>query len=217
MQFIGITFVPQHVMHKSLRICCLAVAIFLCSCTSINSEKTTQTVSIHITMPDSNRLRFSGKGAGAGMMLMSSMGPMGMAVGVAIDEGIAKEIETSLRAEGYDFEQALRQTLHAALTSECCLAAQVNLEVERYGFKTWGSAEFSDPISPELKLKVKRQGQPEYVIDYPAKFDGDLPVIPLDEAKVNGKTSKKVMQNALSLVAEHLRKVLSQRQPEADS
>lgn len=39
-----------------------------------------------------HKIHFQGKGIGAGIALMSSMGPMGMAIGVAIDEGISKQI-----------------------------------------------------------------------------------------------------------------------------
>lgn len=47
----------------------------------------------------SERIHFTGKGVGAGMMLSSSLGPMGIAVGIAIDEGIAKEIHQAFESE----------------------------------------------------------------------------------------------------------------------
>ncbi|WP_196158991.1 hypothetical protein [Reinekea sp. G2M2-21] len=45
---------------------------------------------------------YSGRGAGAGVALMSTMGPVGIAVGVAIDEGIRKDLEKSAQMAGFD-------------------------------------------------------------------------------------------------------------------
>ena len=45
-----------------------------------------------VTLPQPNRIRFSGKGAGAGVMMASTVGPMGIAIGVAIDDQAGKSV-----------------------------------------------------------------------------------------------------------------------------
>ncbi|WP_096087862.1 hypothetical protein [Agaribacterium haliotis] len=87
---------------------------------------------IQLTMPDPDRIRFSGKGAGAGMMLSASMGAMGIAVGVAIDEGIAKDIDKSAKAAGFDAQAMVHQHFSG---SELAKASPLTVTVEQYGFK----------------------------------------------------------------------------------
>jgi hypothetical protein len=63
-----------------------------CSSLSLFTQKP---IEIIYTSPD--RISFQGKGAGAGIALISSMGPVGIALGVAIHEGIAKDIRTTAK------------------------------------------------------------------------------------------------------------------------
>jgi 3-oxoacyl-[acyl-carrier-protein] synthase-1 len=65
-----------------IKICFILIIALLQACASIKQPK----ISIEFSDPD--RIRFSGKGAGAGVMMSSSMGVMGIAIGVAIDEGM---------------------------------------------------------------------------------------------------------------------------------
>ena len=65
---------------------------------------------------EDNRIRFKGKGASAGMMLMSSMGPTGIAIGVAIDEGIAKKINAAFESEGENIVGACESGITPELT-----------------------------------------------------------------------------------------------------
>ncbi|KZN44123.1 hypothetical protein JL49_06170 [Pseudoalteromonas luteoviolacea] len=46
--------------------------------------------------PEFPEVSYVGRGAAAGPMLMGAMGPMGIAVGIAIDEGIGKDIKSAL-------------------------------------------------------------------------------------------------------------------------
>jgi len=125
----------------------LQALILLCSCSHfpLKSEVT-------VTQPENARMQFSGKGAGAGMMLMSSMGPMGVAIGVAIDEGIAKNIGETAEAGGVNVQKIVKLAFSGA-------AKQANqplrIRVLEYGFVTTAADEkFSDPVVAKLKLAV---------------------------------------------------------------
>ncbi|MDZ7923378.1 MAG: hypothetical protein U5M23_04825 [Marinagarivorans sp.] len=72
--------------------------------------KPAQTVSI--TFPERNILEFTGRGAMAAMMMSGSMGAMGIAIGVAIDEGIAKDLTLSAEQGGFNRELAVTSTLN---------------------------------------------------------------------------------------------------------
>ena len=74
---------------------CLFVIFFILSlsaCSALDSRDSEPLV-IDVVVSEPARMRFQGKGASAGAMLMSAMGPVGIGIGVAIDEGIAKEID----------------------------------------------------------------------------------------------------------------------------
>lgn len=84
------------------RLSCLhlkSLARFIALCVSASScsfiQKSREIV-FAVSVPETLAVRFEGKGAAAGVMMSSSMGPMGVAIGVAIDEGIAKDIRGAL-------------------------------------------------------------------------------------------------------------------------
>ncbi|ABE53439.1 hypothetical protein Sden_0142 [Shewanella denitrificans OS217] len=80
------------------------------------SAQTQPKIEIGFTEP--KQIVFQGKGAGAGIALMSAMGPVGIAVGVAIDAGIAKDIGTVSMQQGFDIDAMLQQGLSAATTQD---------------------------------------------------------------------------------------------------
>ncbi|MFT7561030.1 MAG: hypothetical protein ACI93R_002955 [Flavobacteriales bacterium] len=78
------------------------VIINLLMMVSACSQKTVKASQTQITVSLESPACISGKGAGAGMMLSGSMGAMGVAI--AIDKGIAKDIEVA--AQTVDFSMA---------------------------------------------------------------------------------------------------------------
>lgn len=134
----------------------IASVVGFSGCTAL---KTTEpTVLVSLVVSEDARLRFSGKGAGAGMMLMSSMGPAGIAVGIAIDEGIAKEIRTNLQAVGVEFNGLVEQSIveawpGAQVTSLADAALLLNgpadasrlVVINEYGFKLIAGEERAAP------------------------------------------------------------------------
>jgi hypothetical protein len=73
---------------------------------------------IELRFTEPKQIVFQGKGAGAGIALMSAMGPVGIAIGVAIDAGIAKDIGTASIQQGFDIDAMLQQGLSAATTQD---------------------------------------------------------------------------------------------------
>lgn len=69
-------------------------AVFLSSCSAVTpltpSDFAKSTLIVQWAEP--HKIHFQGKGVGAGIALMSTMGAMGMAIGAAIDEGISKQL-----------------------------------------------------------------------------------------------------------------------------
>ncbi|MFL0801624.1 MAG: hypothetical protein K6L80_14320 [Agarilytica sp.] len=158
--------------------------LFLGACSQLDKH------SVSVVEPD--RVRFQGKGAGAGMMLMSSMGAMGIAIGVAIDEGIGKEIDESAREVGFDI-------LGIVQASASGLKLRSPITVERYGFVTRSGE--NDPVAAQLHISTVAKDGEKLLVKYPEEFeDAEIQTYPLDEVKVDGSLSVKAFEYVVNLV-----------------
>jgi len=111
--------------------------------------------SVEITYRSPDRISFQGKGAGAGMALMSTMGPVGIALGVAIDEGIAKDIRSNAESSGIDFKSIFKQTVKQ---SDQFKQAE-SIEVKQYGFVIKNGSK--DYVAAEIHILVTQGGDVE--------------------------------------------------------
>lgn len=147
--------ISKTAVFSRLKNCTVAIVLFsTCiansGCTSLSLftdtfvEKTP--VEIHYNSPD--RISFQGKGAGAGIALMSSMGPVGIAIGVAIDEGIAKEIRDTAKAGDVDFKTLLKDSV---ATMDILKDAD-RIDVKRYGFVIKNGSK--DYVAAEVRVTV---------------------------------------------------------------
>lgn len=138
-----------------------AIAALTASCAAPNGHRdalvdTMADTLVTVATEDDQRIRFSGKGAGAGIALSSSMGPAGIAIGVAIDEGIAKDIGRALATREFDIAASVK-TAFTALPLQFDL---VNIRIVRYGFVTQPSdKDLADAVGPQLYLDVVADGQ----------------------------------------------------------
>lgn len=98
----------------------------LSSCSSFLTKE--KELEINFSQPD--HIRFSGKGAGASFALMSVMGSAGIAIGIAIDEGVAKEIREKAKSSGLDVNKLIQQLIINAEQ----FSQFDTFEVKEYGF-----------------------------------------------------------------------------------
>jgi hypothetical protein len=155
-----------------------------------------------VEFADPQRLRFHGKGGAAGMMMSSSMGPMGIAIGVAIDEGIAKDIQVAMNTSGCLLDQmvadAFERTsaLHdrAVVKQDLHVQDVVSIKVQRVGFiATAGDA---DPAYAEVHLSLRFKGT-DYSLSHPAKLEKEVNVVPLEHLKSDGALACQMLTAAL--------------------
>jgi hypothetical protein len=150
-----VRLISKTAVFSRLRNCAVAIIFITASvtnsgCTSLPFlsdtpvEKTP--VEIHYTSPD--RISFQGKGAGAGIALMSSMGPVGIAIGVAIDEGIAKDIRDTANAGDVDFKALLKDSVATMDT----LKDADRIDIKRYGFVMKNGSK--DYVAAEVRVTV---------------------------------------------------------------
>ncbi|ABD82267.1 hypothetical protein [Saccharophagus degradans] len=149
----------------------------------------------------SSALSFEGRGAGAGMMLMSSMGPAGIAIGVAIDVGIAKEIEKAVNTTSVTFEQLLQRQLGmgcAKFDSKLSSTQLETVSVEKYGFRV----SKGDSESVVAWFSIALNNNAEATINFPADFDEldtALPSIPFNVVKSDGEAAVQLWRNSLAV------------------
>jgi len=171
------------------------LALLLGACSFIDTKPAEQ-AAISVSIEGQDRIRFSGKGAGAGMMMSASMGSMGIAIGVAIDEGISKEIHESFVASGGNFSEIVKSETTAWLSqvchektkefrSLCSSSSSMTVRVYRYGFVTTSGED--DPIKVELDIDFVVDGQNEIRLNL-TEFDDALEA-PLEKAKKDGEIS----------------------------
>jgi hypothetical protein len=131
-----------------IRLILLSFVLSVNSCTSIG-------ISNHTEVSIVEDIRFSYTGRGAGVALMTTMGPAGIAIGAAIDEGIRKDLETSALAAGFNIVD---------IVSEADIKADRVL-ITGYGMK---DVRGSDGLMfPYLTLTVTDNGtESERLLDY---------------------------------------------------
>jgi hypothetical protein len=102
----------QKICCKFLRFAKIITAIpFFCiaACSSVSPSTSPVDKVLNIKLSEPYKIHFQGKVVGAGIALMSSMGPIGMAIGVAIDEGISKQITQTQLASNKHIKNLILQ------------------------------------------------------------------------------------------------------------
>jgi len=182
-----------------IRLLTVTLAFLLGACSFVGTKPAEQ-AAVNVSIEGQDRIRFSGKGAGAGMMMSASMGSMGIAIGVAIDEGIGKDIHDSFVASGGNFSEIVKSETYAWLSEICqenreglnelCSSdIALNVRVYRYGFVTTSGE--NDPVKAELEIGFVVDDQTEFRFNL-KKLD-DAPIAPQEKAKKEGEISKHLL------------------------
>jgi len=197
------------------RILIITLAFLLGACSFVGI-KLTERASIRVSIEGQDRIRFSGKGAGAGMMMSASMGSMGIAIGVAIDEGISKEIYDSFVASGGTFSEIVKTEANTWLSKVCqeklsgsdtlCSANTVlNVRVYHYGLVTTSGE--NNPVKAELDVGFVVGDQTEIRLNL--KDLGVAPTAPLEKAKSEGEISSGLLATGYQALLEDFASKLS--------
>jgi hypothetical protein len=119
-------------------------------------------------------------------------GPVGIAIGVAIDEGIAKDIRSNADNGGIDFksifEQSVRQTDQFKQAE--------SIEVKQYGFVIKNGSK--DYVAAEIQILVTQDGEVEQRILSSWSKQQELERwVTLDELKTDSDVIKELFLMAL--------------------
>lgn len=153
------------------------------------------------------RLHFSGRGAGAGMMLSGNMGPMGVAIGVAIDVGIAKDLQSAFESAGHSLDGLVENSLLTWSTEHDVQLQRVSAESSELSAAMGsplivrvhrvGITATSDVASPEIDLSMEC-GDAATVVQYQADPQSDLPNKTLDVLKQDGDELYRLLERSLA-------------------
>lgn len=143
-----------------LRFCSYLSILFTLGCATVPLVE----VKPQLIMDEPEKIRFSGKGAGAGIMLSSSMGPMGIAIGVAIDEGISKTITESFSGAGHSLDDLIYSSFDSALKSvdaskghNSGQASEIVIHIHKVGYKTTSGD--GDPVISNIEGIIQYKGE----------------------------------------------------------
>ena len=162
-----------------------------------------------ITKPQNPTISFTGRGAASGPMLMGAMGPSGIAIGLAIDVGIAKDIEKYGFKEGLNidafFDDSLKTVPPSLYTSGGFFQSKhkPHFNLSKIGFvEPMGQ---SDTIFPALELTVTRgdwQKAYHYRDDFQKDKNTSLPNTTLEQLKGTQSPARQLISRALTTVIE---------------
>ena len=183
--------------------------------TPTKPSQTLMPVAIQVTGQD--RVQFSGKGSAAGMMMSSSMGLMGIAIGIAIDEGIAKDIATTAEAAQLNFSEILyaaiqhqgQQQQYTMTMADSQATARLVIDIEKYGFKVVPGTD--DLISAEINLKIHPVNEEPVTVNYPDDFSESdhLATMPLEALKTDSAAIASLWEDASHEIAQRIFAVLT--------
>ncbi|KPZ73120.1 hypothetical protein AN944_00268 [Shewanella sp. P1-14-1] len=186
------------------------IIVFTQLCLGCSSTNNQSAASLVFSFSDPNRIQFQGKGAGAGIALMSAMGPMGIAVGVAIDEGIAKDIRAATSEQGFDMRNLLSHTAknvtvnqftirfeEASLSGISSSDNDYMINVEKYGYKIVDGN--NDLTAAVLVISWTDKKGVAQKIRYPQEFE-NVPAFPLEEVRDKGVKANSLLADAVEAV-----------------
>ena len=186
------------------------IALIIMQLSACSVFPSSSSKSIHLQFKEPNRISFQGKGAGAGIALMASMGPVGIALGVAIDEGIAKDIRKAVAKEKGDSKayvagmvtsQIEEQRYNVTLNPE--ESTYPTITIKRYGFKIMNGS--TDATAAEWGIEIELEPGKKVNVHYPKDFNRDsIKTYVLADLKKDGKLGVELLTESLARVLKRL-------------
>jgi hypothetical protein len=195
-------------MRKIMNRVFIALMILQLAACSVLSSNPTKSVNLQFKEP--NRISFQGKGAGAGIALMGAMGPVGIALGVAIDEGIAKDIREAVSEEKGDSNKFVTRLVTNQIEAQGYSVALNSkqqtvpvITIKRYGFKIMNGS--TDATAAEWDVEIELESGKKVKVQYPKDFNKDsIKTYVLADLKKDGKLGAELLTESLSRVLKRL-------------
>lgn len=151
---------------------------------------------IPITYGEREALYFTGRGSAAGIMMDAYMGGAGVAIGIAIDEGIAKDISSALFANNPKFSMValVGGVLREQEKKGVSIAGLKSVVVEKFGFQSASD----DKVIPLLEMQfVCDSGSPQKIKLVP---DEHVQSITFEQSKTDGALVENQLRAAVDVL-----------------
>lgn len=161
---------------------------------------------IPVTYGDRETLYFTGRGAAAGIMMDAYMGGAGVAIGIAIDEGIAKDIFSALLANNPKFSMValVGGVLREQEKKGVSITDLKSVVIDKYGFQSAPD----DKVSPLLEMQfVCNSGVLQKVKLIP---DENVASITFEQSKTNGALLEKQLRAAVDVLIDKNSRICSE-------
>lgn len=147
---------------------------------------------VEVSSGERGQLYFTGRGSAAGMMMDSLLGGAGIAIGIAIDEGIAKDISSALLINNPKFSMAalVKDVLREQAKEGVNLNGLKSIVIEKYGFQSAPD----DRVVPLLELQLTCESGASSNIKFVPNESSQS--ITFEQAKTNGKLVERELCNA---------------------
>lgn len=161
---------------------------------------------VPVTYGEREALHFTGRGAAAGIMMDAYMGGAGVAIGIAIDEGIAKDISAALLANNPKFSMAslVNNVLSEQGKKGVSVAGLKSVVIDKYGFQSAPD----DKVSPLLEMQfVCNSGVLQKVKLIP---DENVASITFEQSKTDGALVEKQLRAAVDVLIDKNSRICSE-------
>ncbi len=181
----------------------VVIALIFMQLTACSLSPSIKSKPVTLTFSEPKKIQFQGKGAGAGIALMSTMGPMGIALGAAIDEGIAKNIRKAIEQEQADIQSQIKKQISLQLEQHgysVLLASEKlaypKIVIKRFGFKVTNGS--TDATAAEWDIELQAGSGIKTTLNYPKDFKKDeINTYVLADLKNDGKLGLKLLLGSL--------------------
>ena len=173
-----------------MRLFSVVLTFVIAACTSVPPN------SVDIGYGERQTLYFTGRGAAAGIMMDSLLGGTGVAIGIAIDEGISKDIAAAISVNNPNFSMGalVKDALDGAVSQGVNIDGLKSVIIEKYGFQSAPD----DTVIPLLELQlVCRSGLIQKINFVPNEVDRALP---FDKVKTDGSLAEKALRGAVEAI-----------------
>lgn len=172
----------------------MRIILLLLTYCLITSCTQTRTSPVEVTYGERQSLYFTGRGSAAGIMMDSVLGGAGIAIGIAIDEGIAKDISAAILASNPEFtmDGLVKDVLKEKVQQGMNVDGLKSLVITKYGFQ----AAPDDKVAPLVALRFTCESAALPVIEFTS--DNKDQAIPFDQSKTNGKLVEKLLRDAVA-------------------
>ena len=169
----------------------MRIILLLLICCLITSCTRTRAPPVQVTYGERQSLYFTGRGSAAGIMMDSLLGGAGIAIGIAIDEGIAKDISAAILAANPDFsmDALVRDVLHEKVKQGMNVNGLTSVVIVKYGFQ----AAPDDKVVPLVVLQLNCESAAIPVIEFIS--DEKEKAIPFEQSKTDGALVEKLLRD----------------------